>query len=147
MEDFGALNMTRSNNMKIKLAVVLLLSIFISSIHGVAYGAEDRPIIPSKEEIQPILQAIWKEMTTALAKGDIEKALTYFADASKDRYRREFTNLESIKSILSVKEIKLYSVDERLANCGAIRIEAGGTYSYPVTFVRYEDGIWNILGF
>ncbi|MBI5748934.1 MAG: fibronectin type III domain-containing protein [Nitrospinae bacterium] len=95
------------------------------------------------------LKEKWEGMKTALVSGDIETALTYFVDASIDKYRQIFTELgsDTINSIFSsVTEFKLYTTYGRLAGCGAIRVEAGGTYSYPVTFILDENGIWKILG-
>jgi len=136
--------------MKIKIRVLVLLAIFIRFGYDTTYGTEEnKSVTPSKDEVQATLQTIWGEMITALINGDVEGALKYFVAASRDKYRKKFTDPESnIKSIfLSIKELKVHSVNERVAECGAIRIETGGTYSYPVTFVQDENGIWKIMGF
>jgi len=103
----------------------------------------------NRETMDALLQGKWEGMKGALMGGDIETALTYFVDASKDNYRQIFTELgsDTLNSIFSaVTELKLYTAYGRLAGCGAIRVEAGGTYSYPVTFILDENGIWKILG-
>ncbi|GBE53869.1 hypothetical protein BMS3Bbin15_00015 [archaeon BMS3Bbin15] len=89
-------------------------------------------------------------MKTALLAGDAETALTYFVEDSKDRYREKFTQLsdDQINSIFSnIIEFEIYSVNDSIAQCGAIRVESGGTFSYPVTFVKDENGIWNMMGY
>lgn len=137
--------------MRTKL-IFLLVAIFLclvdSEIYGIDENKSDIDNEISREKIEVELQVRWKEMITALARGDIERALTYFVAASRDRYRKEFTSRSNIVSIfLSMKELKLYSVDEHAAECGAIRVENGKTFSYPVVFVRDENGIWKIMGF
>ncbi len=101
-------------------------------------------------DMDALLKSKWEGMKTALVSGDIETALTYFVAASRDRYRQVFTGLGGVKinSIFSsISEIKLYTLYEQVAECGAIRIESRGTYSYPLTFVQDENGIWKIIGF
>jgi hypothetical protein len=89
-------------------------------------------------------------MKGALMGGDVEMALNYFVAGAQDRYRGVFTELgdTKINSIFAnILEIKLYTLSEGTAGCGAIRRESGGLYSYPVTFVQDEKGIWKIMGF
>jgi hypothetical protein len=106
--------------------------------------------ILSREEMDSLLRAKWEGMKGAMLSGDIEVALTYFVAGSRDRYRQVFTELGSIRisSIFSsISEVKLETLYGRVAECGAIRIETGGRYSYPVTFVKNQKGLWNILEF
>ena len=44
-------------------------------------------------------------------------------------------------------QVKLYSLSDRFAKGGVLRQESGGVYSYPVTFILDENGIWKIMGF
>jgi len=116
---------------------------------GNAYSDTIAITVLNRETMDALLQGKWEGMKGALMGGDIETALTYFVDASKDNYRQIFTELgsDTLNSIFSaVTELKLYTAYGRLAGCGAIRVEAGGTYSYPVTFILDENGIWKILG-
>jgi PKD repeat protein len=96
------------------------------------------------------LRSTWDTMKTTLLGGDVEGALVHFVPGNQDRYRDTFTALGNTKltSIFSeIVEIRLYTVNESAAECGAIRIEKGKTYSYPITYVRDENGLWKILGF
>lgn len=53
-----------------------------------------------------------------------------------------------INAIFSnIIDIKVNILNDGTAECGAIRVESDGTYSYPVTFVQDENGIWKIMGF
>jgi len=121
--------------MNSKLALLLIV-IFLSCSYSVTYSADETDIddAVSKRAIEVELQARWSEMRTALIGDDIERALTYFVADSRDRYGKEFTDRGSrIKTtFLDIRELKLYSVDERVAQCGAIRI---------------ENGVWKIMGF
>ncbi len=89
-------------------------------------------------------------MKTALMDRDIEKSLAYFIEPTRERYRTVLTGLsaEQVSSIfLRIINIQTDSVTERTAECGAMREETDGIYSYPVTFVKDEDGKWLIMGF
>lgn len=136
--------------MKSKFALLLIV-IFLSCSYDVSYsgGETDIDDAVSRRAIEVELQARWDEIRAALIRDDIERVLTYFVAGSRERYRKEFTTPGSrIKTIfLEIKELKLYTVDERVAQCGAIRIENGKTFSYPIVFVRDENGVWKIMGF
>ncbi len=100
--------------------------------------------------MEDLLGAKWEAMRTALLGGDMETALQYFVGLNREKYREIFTEFGSdkVNRIFSgISEIRLYTLYGRVAGCGAIRTETGGTYSYPVTFVRDENGIWRIKGF
>ena len=103
----------------------------------------------SREEMDALLKGKWDGMKGKLVVGDIETALKYFVAGSRDRYRQTFTGLGGrINSIFSsISEIKFYTLSEGVANYGAIKIENGKPYSYPVTFIQDENGIWKIKGF
>jgi hypothetical protein len=76
--------------------------------------------------------------------------LGYFAGESQEGYRRVFMGLseQKISSIFSnITQVKLYSLSDRFAKGGILRQESGGVYSYPVTFILDENGIWKIMGF
>jgi hypothetical protein len=89
-------------------------------------------------------------MVNALMAGDIESALNDIVEEGKDKYRNIYLQLstEQIRAIFSdVIDFKIYSLSENVAQCGVLRRESGGTYSYPVTFVKDENGIWRIMGY
>jgi len=105
--------------------------------------------IVAREEVEPIFRSKWEAMKSALINGDIEEALQYFVAANRDRYRQTFTELgsERINFLFSsIVEFKLFTLYGRAAGCGAVRIEGGKRYAYPVNFVQDENGIWKIMG-
>lgn len=104
----------------------------------------------SKENMENLLRAKWEAMKAALLDGDMETALQYFVGLNREKYREIFIEYgsEKVNRIFSgISEIRLYTLYGRVAGCGAIRTETGGIYSYPVTFVRDENGTWRIKGF
>ncbi len=107
-------------------------------------------VVQNRDQLDGLLKKKWDEMKAALMRVDIEGAVGYFVAGSRDKYRQIFTQLGSdkINSIFSnISEIRLYTAYGQVAECGAIRSEAGKAYSYPVTFVKDENGIWRIIGF
>ncbi len=78
-----------------------------------------------------------------------ELALSYFVEGSKDRYRQVFTELgtEINNRFAEITGFEIYTVDDHTAQCGAVRVETGGIYAYPVTFIKDENGIWKVMGF
>ena len=104
----------------------------------------------SRTAMNALLQAKWNGMKTALVNGDIEGAVSYFADDTKIIYKNKFSTLgsERINAIFaSFSDFKLEVFYGQLAECGAIRVEADGTFSYPVTLIKDKNGIWKIMGF
>jgi YVTN family beta-propeller protein len=99
-------------------------------------------------DMKTIFERKWNEMRDALLNGDIEGALELFAYATRDQYQQTFTELGTeLGSIMSSFEgFKLYTIYEGVAEGGLLRTESGGVYSYPITFIRDENGIWRIYG-
>ena len=122
----------------------------ITDAIGILYEDTIAVTIMSRSELENRLGTKWDGMKSALVQGKIEMALNYFVAGVQDRYRGVFTELGDTKVNLifsDILEIRLYSLSEGTAGCGAIRRESGGLYSYPVSFVQDEKGIWKIMGF
>ena len=103
----------------------------------------------NKTEIDTLLKGKWEGMKGEMASGNTESALDYFMEGNRDRYRKIFEELgdEVNKRLSEIIDVELYTTTGRVAQCGAIRIETGGVYAYPVTFVKDENGLWKIYGF
>jgi hypothetical protein len=117
---------------------------------GILYEDTISVTVMSRSELENRLGSKWDGMKSALTQGEIGKALGYFVAGVQDRYRGVFMELGDAKvnSIFSnILEVRLYTVSKGVAGCGALRRESGGIYSYPVTFVQDEKGIWKIMGF
>ena len=117
---------------------------------SIAYSDTIAIVVLNQASLDTLLQVKWNAMKSALLSGDITTALNYFVEESKDRYNTIFLQMSAaeITSVFSgINELRIYSIKGRSAQCGARRVESGGTYSYPVTFVKDEYGFWNIMGF
>ncbi len=121
----------------------------VTDAGGTAYEDTMAIIVMPKNDLENLLASTWNRMKAALMAGDPEGALGYILVGSQDKYREIFLRLhqQEIDAIFSNNtEFKLYTFFGGVAGCGAIRQEAGGPYSYPVTFVQDENGIWKIAG-
>lgn len=141
---------TFPTNITLQNSGIYVATVMVRTNDGYLY--EDRFALNALDRavMDALLKSKWEGMKGKLMSGDVATALTYFVAASRDKYSQIFAELGSskINSIFSsITEIRLYTFYERVAECGAIRIESTGTYSYPVTFVQDENGIWKIMGF
>jgi len=104
----------------------------------------------NREALASALTKKWHSMTNALMAGDVQQALSYFVAGSRARYEKIFSAMDSSKRknvFGSISEIQIDSFYGRVVRCGAIRAGSRGTFSYPLTFVKDEDGIWKIMSF
>jgi hypothetical protein len=100
-----------------------------------------------RNAMDALLRAKWEEMKGMLVGGDIENYLSYFIPPVRDKYRRIFSELGSgeLNAIFTSNyELQLDTLFDREAECGALRLENGRNYSYPVMFIRDADGLWRI---
>lgn len=99
------------------------------------------PIIPPEDT--------WDGMKENLASGNIEGALTYFSEGSKDKYREIFTLLkDKLPRITSeMQDIHLLSIRGDVAEYIVIREENGEEMGYFVYFIKDENGNWKIDSF
>ena len=105
----------------------------------------------SKDQIQPILWRLFKDMGYALRRGDIDKALTYFSRSSQIEWKRRFGMMDkdtleriSAEDLIGLR-INVYS-DGYFIEAGVIRKEDKLKISYPIHFC-FEEGEWRIIGF
>jgi len=106
-------------------------------------------VLDAKESAD-IFKAIWNRVKTSLMAGDIETALNDVIETSRDTYHNMFSELgnDEIKAILQQNtDLTLISRQEDDAECAAIHVETGGTYGYPVLFMKDENGTWKIRVF
>jgi hypothetical protein len=113
------------------------------------YGAKASCPDETQTEIQQAITSTWSKISMAMVAGDLERALTYFSVFSRESNRRQLSSFsaERLKSIFGNYEtIAIYTIDEGVAECGVIRKEKTGKYSYPVRFVRDLDCEWRLSG-
>jgi len=85
----------------------------------------------------------------ALAAGDIETALTFIANNSKDRYSEIFqaigSNLPNFAAGMGT--LTLQSQDEGRAVYEMTHQNGPTIYKFPVVFIKDDDGNWKIYNF
>lgn len=92
----------------------------------------------------------WNGMKTALLAGNIEGALAFFTEPSRERYRQAFAEIGSANIITiftNITEMRFKTTYGPVAEYWALRQESQGTFAYPVTFIQDESGNWKIMGF
>jgi len=118
--------------------------------HGRSFYSSTTVTMLSKEQLEKQLKDIWEQMKSAIIAGKMETALSYFMPGIQRDYKKIFTDMgpDKIKTFFSKsKSIHLTNSYGKVANCGIMREEADGTFSYPLIFVKDNNGIWKIYGF
>ncbi len=106
-------------------------------------------VVDANEASAPLI-ATWKRVKTALIAGEVETALNEIVDSEKDAYRTMFTQIgiSNIKTLMATgADFELESYSGNTAECGVIRQESDGIYSYPIGFAKDANGVWKIRGF
>jgi PKD repeat protein len=100
----------------------------------------------NKAQIDALLKGKWEGMKGALAVNDINKAMSYFGDFSKDKYKRVFLDLGAdLPSIInSLADIVFVSFYGNVAEYAINRLEDGMNRLYFIYFIRDENGLWKI---
>lgn len=81
--------------------------------------------------------------------GNIEASVSYFLNQYRDGLREAFTFMkDNIAMNLSLmEEVNLIDISDGFAKYENTVYEQNGVYSYPVLFIKDEDGIWKIRSF
>jgi hypothetical protein len=100
-------------------------------------------------ETYPEPNDIFDVFKDALAAGDIETALTFIEGSSQSRYSEIFqvigTNLPDF--VAGMGTLTLESQDEGRAVYEMDHQDGSITYSFPVVFIKDDDGNWKIYNF
>ncbi len=106
-------------------------------------------VVLNEAELDALLQAKWEGMKTALTNQDINTALLYFGDFSKDKYERVFIDLgNDLPSIIStLPDIVLISLSSNGAEYAINRMQGGVNRLYFIYFIKDENGLWKIDSF
>lgn len=103
----------------------------------------------SREELDGLLKRKWAGFGDSLREKDIQKALSYLVNRSQGRYEQGFILLmDQLPAIFSMTEgFNPVSIIENTAIYENVVNEGEVTMSYPVTFIKDENGFWKIKGF
>lgn len=93
--------------------------------------------------------SVWEQFKAALAVGDVNTALSFIAESSKDKYAEIFmaigSNLPNFAAGMGT--LTLESQDEDTAVYEMTHQDGSITYSFPVVFIKDEYGSWKIYNF
>ncbi len=125
-------------------------------VFGFVFGAPDawtQQPVPSTREtddqawraVDQRIQLVWNRFCALLRAGDVESALQYFEDDSRERYAEVLRSLGGAVRQLpaSWSEIKMIQEFGRFARYSVVTTdEAGERRLHELVFVRDEDGRW-----
>ena len=105
-------------------------------------------VVLSETELDALLQAKWDGMKTALGNQDIDGALNYFAENSKEMYQYNFELMQSILPTIvqGMEDITIKQLENGSAEYEMLTTQ-GSTRSYYIEFIIDLDGIWKISFF
>lgn len=114
--------------------------------------AKDSCPAETKAQIEQNIKTLWKNQSQAMLSGNLDQAFVSFSVFSREEMKRSMSNLSraDIKEIFgSYKTIEINTIDENdgIAECGVIREEKSGEFSYPASFIRDPDCVWRIRGY
>jgi hypothetical protein len=117
-------------------------------------GAQFTETVPvlafSQAATLALLHSKWQGLKDALRAGNVNGALNFIAEESRNRYSGIFNalgpNLSQVDSILT--NIQLGAIRDKEVEFAMLRVSADGVErSFHVLFVRDNDGIWRLRTF
>lgn len=104
-----------------------------------------------KIELDSLLRLKWNQLRNALNRGDVDTAVTYFYEGSRDTYRKMYSSFS--KQILSemsreLSDIHMVSVDgNRSAIYEILCTRDGKKHSFQLSFVKDCSDEWKIASY
>jgi len=124
-------------------------SVTVLDSQGQAHTETTLVQVVTREKLDTILQSKWMGMKDSLRQGNIDQAIGYFAQSSRERYRGIFSAVQSQLSdiVAGMGPIQFINLDNGVAKYRIRRQEAAGEITYHIFFVIDQDGIWRIKQF
>jgi len=121
-------------------------SVMVSDSQGLSHTETTLVQVVIREKLDAILQSKWLGMKDSLRQGNIEQAISFFAQPSRERYRGIFNTIQSQLSdiVTGMGPIQFINLDNGVAKYRIRRQEAAGEITYYIFFVVDQDGIWRI---
>jgi hypothetical protein len=94
------------------------------------------------------LRGIWRKMTEALRKKDVDQTVTFFAQETRESYRKQFTALrDHLPDVADeMKDIQIVQMRAaRDVEYEILTIREGKKYSFQLIFIKDADDEWKIL--
>jgi PKD repeat protein len=126
---------------------VYLFTAHVTGTDGTYYEDTVAVTVLNETQLDSLLRAKWEGMKTALVSGDMDKAMEYYHEDTKQGFRDALTVLgpQLVAIFTAPEQLMLIEVRDRYATYEYISEEEGVTYSYPLVFLKDPDGIWRIL--
>lgn len=121
----------------------------ITDAQGATFSETTVVNVLSAAEMDAILKTKWERMTSRLNSRDIEAAVSYFSDASQEKYRGMFTFLrDQLPEIAAeMNNLQLIYLKDGRAKYRIRGLEEGQEITYYIYFHQLSDGIWKIHQF
>ena len=121
----------------------------VTDDQGNTYSDTIAITVLSKTEIDTLLKGKWEGMKKVLVEGNIEGALEFFVERSKEIYRSIFEALKNqFPVILSTfVEFNIRDVYDNIVEYEIVTNEGGVLYSYPGIVIKDSNGIWKLKDF
>ena len=121
----------------------------VTDNQGNTYTETTMVNVLSRDEMDALLRSKWEGMKGALGQGNINEALNYFIEDSKEEYQEIFELLASqLPALVSAMgEINMVEVKGNMAEYHIKRFQRGLDISYFIYFIKDGNGIWRISSF
>ncbi|MEK7845772.1 MAG: PKD domain-containing protein, partial [Nitrospinota bacterium] len=125
-------------------------TVVVTDSQGIQYSDTIAIVVLNKNDLDALLKAKWNAMKTALANQDVNTALNYFTEETKQHYNELFTALQpSLPQIVQdMQGIELISLKNNSAKYRIRRDDLYGgqteTFTYYIYFMVDDNGIWKI---
>jgi len=147
--DFSGCTSYDACRVKIATEGIYYFTVTATGTDGNTYKDTVAVTVLSRSDLDVLLKAKWEGMKGALASGNVEGAVVYFVEGSKDSFRKQFNALAPhlTQIVADMGEFNLVKVIEHVAECDLKTVRNGVTYSFQVLFIKNTDGMWGIRSF
>jgi hypothetical protein len=136
---------------KVRMTVegVYTFTATVTDAQGVTYTDSIAITVLNRNALDALLKGKWEGMKEALVNKDVEKAVSYFTDWTKERYSGIFTALgDRLPQVAQdMQDIRMIYLRNGVAKYRIRRIEAAGEITYYIYFVKDDNGLWKISTF
>lgn len=104
-------------------------------------------VVYNQSQLDTVLRSIWSAMTSKLSIGDKTGALLYMSSVTRPNYEQILNAISSqLPSMMATQqELNFIYATNNMAKYELVTLEEATLYSYEVTFIKDENGIWKIL--
>ncbi len=118
-------------------------TITVTDDQGMTYADTIAIVVINQTDLDALLQAKWNAMKTALGNQDVEGAVVYFTENSKDMFRYNFELMQSILPTIvqDMESITMQKGKDGLVVYEMFKLQDGTERSYYIEFIKDTNGI------